>query len=42
MEIMTKNPKAALTCDVCKLLINGLRVLIEQNKTDEELDDFAM
>ncbi|KAE9547406.1 hypothetical protein FO519_009382 [Halicephalobus sp. NKZ332] len=40
-EALATNPKA-LNCDVCKLLIGGLRLLIEQNKTDEELDKFAI
>uniref|UniRef100_A0A914YKH6 Saposin-like type B region 1 domain-containing protein n=1 Tax=Panagrolaimus superbus TaxID=310955 RepID=A0A914YKH6_9BILA len=30
-----------LTCDLCKLLINGIRHLISQNKTEEDIDKFV-
>jgi sphingomyelin phosphodiesterase len=30
-----------LTCDLCKLLINGIRQLIAKNKTEEEIDKFV-
>ncbi|KAE9547407.1 hypothetical protein FO519_009383, partial [Halicephalobus sp. NKZ332] len=39
---LAANPKASVTCDVCKLLIGGIQLLLEQNKTDQEIDKFAI
>uniref|UniRef100_A0AC34GD38 Saposin-like type B region 1 domain-containing protein n=1 Tax=Panagrolaimus sp. ES5 TaxID=591445 RepID=A0AC34GD38_9BILA len=30
-----------LTCDLCKLLINGIKQLISKNKTEEDIDKFV-
>jgi len=41
-ETLASNTNVSLTCDVCRLLVSGIRLLIEQNKTDQELDKFAI
>lgn len=38
---LENQPKSGLSCEVCKLLINGIRLLISQNKTEDEIDKYV-
>ncbi|KAE9548242.1 hypothetical protein FO519_008544 [Halicephalobus sp. NKZ332] len=40
-EVLETSPKASSKCDICILLVSGLQLMIQQNKTLQELQKFA-